>query len=176
MSLLGQPAPDFSDPLGMLAACHGRMLGFCDLLERLPAWIEANGIDDEACAASRRVIRYFSTAGQLHHQDEEEDLFPLLVDDAGLSGLIERLRDEHRTLDSAWQTLAPQLDDLLDRRCKLPVLSAAIDTFCNGYRAHLRIENQQLLPKARTLLDAGQLAALGKCMAARRSENGSTPG
>ena len=48
MSLLSPPAPDFNDPLGLLAACHQRILGFCDLLERLGPWIDANGLDKEA--------------------------------------------------------------------------------------------------------------------------------
>ena len=35
MSLLRPAAPDFSDPLGLLAACHERMLANCALLQRM---------------------------------------------------------------------------------------------------------------------------------------------
>jgi len=28
--------------------------------------------------AAQGILRYFDTAGQLHHQDEEQDLFPAL--------------------------------------------------------------------------------------------------
>lgn len=172
VSLLGQPAPDFSDPLGMLAACHGRMLGFCDLLDRLPAWIGEHGIDEEVHTGCQRVIRYFSTAARLHHQDEEDDLFPLLVGNADMVELITRLRAEHQTLESAWQALERQLDGVLEARHDPQALATTIGQFCTAYRAHIDIENRHLLPKARTLLGTDRLTRLGESMAARRRTDG----
>ena len=51
--------PDFNDPLGVLRACHDRMLVQCDTLEKLPAHIAANGVDDEARSAISKAVKYF---------------------------------------------------------------------------------------------------------------------
>lgn len=172
MSLLGEPAPDFSDPLGMLAACHGRMLGFCDLLERLPAWVADHGIDAEALAGARRVLRYFDGAAPLHHADEEHDLFPMLAGDPAAARLIARLNDEHRQLEGLWQRLAAELRGLSGERGSPATLRAAVTPFCAAYRAHIERENAELLPRARALLTAPALERLGERMAARRSATG----
>ena len=40
-----ESAPDFSDPLGLLKACHQNILVFCDQLEELAQKIESDPID-----------------------------------------------------------------------------------------------------------------------------------
>jgi hemerythrin-like domain-containing protein len=173
LSLLGEPAPGFSDPLAMLRACHGRMLDLCDLLERLPAWIEEHGIDGEADAAIDRVTRYFDTAAPLHHADEEQDLFPLLAGQASLDPVITQLRDEHQDLEAAWLRLSDTLaairsDQRLDPGLNAGRLQQSVDAFTSAYRRHIEIENGQLLPAAESALDQRQLAGLGQRLAARR--------
>ena len=79
-NLLSQEqAPDFSDPLGLLKACHQRMLGFCDLLEKIIEHIKEHGVDADVNQSAQKVHRYFSSAAMFHHMDEEQDLFPLLI-------------------------------------------------------------------------------------------------
>lgn len=175
MSLLSPPAPDFNDPLGLLAACHQRILGFCDLLERLGPWIDANGLDKEALDSARSVMRYFSSAAQLHHDDEELDLFPLLRDDEALNALLNRLQQEHRELERHWAGLAKQLDALLRHDFDGEAYSAAMKPFCAAYRQHIRDENDTLLPRAGEWLSEGQRMALGRSMAARRRSGPSIP-
>ena len=48
--------PDFDDPLGVLRACHERMLSHCDMLQKLPEHVAANGVDEEARSAINRVV------------------------------------------------------------------------------------------------------------------------
>lgn len=171
MSLLGEPAPDFSDPLALLAACHQRMLGLCDLLERLPAWINAHGVDDEAVTGARRVRHYFETAARLHHRDEEQDLFPLLHHDPALARLITELCREHAQLEDMWQPLAERLEQMEQQGSAPTGLEQAIAPFCSAYRRHIERENGELLPRAGTLLSAQQCATLGARMAARRGQD-----
>lgn len=172
MSLLDPPAPDFSDPLGLLAACHQRMLGFCALLERLEPWLESHGVDKEATDSARGVMRYFSTAGELHHQDEELDLFPMLSGDATLRPLVRRLQAEHRELEQLWSALARELDGLLDGRHRQAELHAAVAPFCYAYRRHIRDEENHILPQAKARLSEAQLRTLGASMRARRQSDG----
>ena len=63
--------PGFDDPIGLLRACHEKMLAHCDLLAAL---LDKDTLDDEAREAARNLVRYFSQSAPLHHRDEEEDL------------------------------------------------------------------------------------------------------
>ena len=65
--------PGFDDPIGLLRACHEKMLSHCDLLAAL---LDKDTLDDEAREAARNLVRYFSQSAPLHHRDEEEELFP----------------------------------------------------------------------------------------------------
>lgn len=168
MSLLDNPVPDFSDPLGLLAACHQRMLGFCDLLERLEHWLESHGLDKDASDSAQSVVRYFSSAALLHHEDEELVLFPMLAGDPKLGALIDRLQREHRELEQLWASLARQLDRLLTGTYDQTGLHAAVTPFCSAYRRHIHDENSAVLPQAGRLLSDTQLHALGRSMQARR--------
>ena len=172
MPLLNPAAPNFSDPLGLLAACHERMLGFCDLLERLDPWIEEHGLDQDANDGARSILRYFNTAARLHHEDEELDLFPMLSGDATLRPLVRRLQAEHRELEQLWSALARELDGLLNGRHRQAELHAAVAPFCYAYRRHIRDEENHILPQAKARLSEAQLRTLGASMRARRQSDG----
>jgi hemerythrin-like domain-containing protein len=160
--------PDFDDPLGMLRACHQRMLAQCDTLEKLPAHIAARGVDEEARGAISRIVGYFSTSAVYHHQDEEQDLFPLLNRQSlKLADIVHRLRQDHRELDRLWQQLLPDLRKsaaLADN----PDFAEHVAAFCAAYRAHIDIENRELLNMAQHILSHRQLQDIGKAMARRR--------
>ena len=165
-NFLGETAPDFSDPLALLTACHGRMLGLCELLERLPAHQATHGNDDELSAAANRLLRYFDQAAPLHHQDEEQDLLPLL------GGRLEpeirhRLETEHEEQHALWARLRTDLLAAVDGRAR-PLEAARIHAFVEACRDHIAFEETQVLPLARTALNAEALARLGQAMAARR--------
>ena len=161
-------APDFNDPLGLLRACHGRIEHHCDTLEKLAVHLREHGVDAEARSAAGAIHHYFSTAGQLHHQDEEQDLFPILARQSlKLADQVHRLRRDHQAMDALWQQLAP----LLAR----PAAIADLDTFAAltadfaaAYRDHIRRENDDLLEMARHILSRAELKKLGAQMAARR--------
>ena len=160
--------PDFDDPLAVLRACHDRMLAQCDTLEKLATHIADKGADAEARSAVGKVVNYFSTSAVHHHQDEEQDLFPLLNRQSlKLADLIHRLRTQHEALDAAWQTLLADLKkpfELADN----PDFPAHVDEFCRLYREHIDLENRELLGIARHILSSRQLRDIGDAMAKRR--------
>ncbi len=160
-----QVAPGFDDPLGLLAACHERIAGHCAALTRLAAHVRAHGGDREAREAASRIYHYFAQAGRLHHQDEEQDLVPLVArhDDTVLSANATRLMAEHRVLERAYAPLEALLGALPAGPCELP-----IEPYVGLMRAHMAIENAWLFPRARELLKPQEIAALGRAMAARR--------
>lgn len=147
------PAPGFDDPLAVLAACHGKIQRYSSALAAL-----ARG-DVDAAQVAGDIRRYFDTAGRHHHQDEECDLFPLLVrhgiDGAALAG-------EHQRLDALWAACAPELMQLS------PSARASALAFAALNEQHVAFENEHVLPAAARLLGPDEIALLGERMALRR--------
>lgn len=161
-------APDFSDPLGLLRACHDRILGFCDLTIKLVDHIDADGIDDEAESAARAIVRYFSTAGKLHHQDEEQDVFPKLVQTSlRIANLINSLKQEHASQDELWEKLEPLLESLSDIE-DMDTFRQIASAFVSAQREHVNRENTDLLSIAPHLISDQELKKIGEAMAERR--------
>lgn len=158
----------FGTPLALLAACHERIEAQCATLARLLDYLAARGADVPAQDAAGRVIRYFDSAGRHHHEDEEQDLFPLLrAREPGCAPLLDTLVSEHRDMERLWSRLRAELDALA--RGDAGVLSREnARRFTDAYRAHITREDAILLPLARRLLDEVALARLGDAMAARR--------
>ena len=107
-SLLEPPA-GFDDPLEMLFGCHRRIEKQLATLQRLCEHLDTKGIDAEASAAAEAVLRYFRKAAVDHHEDEEQDVFPLIErrigetdEGARFRELRARLEADHRALESAW--------------------------------------------------------------------------
>ena len=171
-TLNAEPVPDFSDPLGLLAACHRRMLDFCELLGRMPTHIAMYGIDGEVTDAAWRIMHYFDTAAVLHHLDEERDLFPLLAKQTTLAPLIDRLQSQHRELECRWQTLASQLRQIPSGTFEAAAFRDAAERYRDACREHIDREESQLLPAAQACLDSHELRALGHAMAVRRGRVG----
>ncbi|RMG31371.1 MAG: hemerythrin domain-containing protein [Gammaproteobacteria bacterium] len=161
-ALFPTPAPGFDDPLGLLRACHTKMLQHAALLQRLVG-LDPNGRD--FATLRERACRYFDHSAPLHHEDEERDLFPaLLRRNASLATTVRRLQAQHPELERRWQAIRAALHALPPPQD----LSARIEAFVRLLRDHLALEETDLLAPAETLLDAGDLERLGRAMAARR--------
>ena len=91
-SLPGTESPSWDDPLEMLQACHERIEAQLALLARLRTHLAEHGVDQAAQEAIAGIQRYFTLAAPLHHQDEEEDLFPAMVFDKYLRADRQRTR------------------------------------------------------------------------------------
>jgi hemerythrin-like domain-containing protein len=160
----------------MLAACHERIEDKLAVLERLSPHLETKGCDDEAKSAAHAVLRYFDTSGVHHHQDEDQDLFPLLRVRAASQGrpeiaaAIEELEREHETMDAQWRRLRQRLLAITEGEPRLDPEEVA--RFAWLYRRHMDRESAAVLPFAREALEAAERAALGERMAARRNVKG----
>jgi hemerythrin-like domain-containing protein len=162
-------APTFDSPLNMLHACHDRIMDQCATLQKLLQHLPKNGCDTQAQQAAQGVLRYFDTAGQFHHQDEEVDLFPLLraTENADAAELIKRLLDDHQKMDAQWLTLRVQLQAIAEGKSTTLERSLIAD-FSLAYGRHIMLENNQLLPLAAQLLSDQQQREMGINMAKRR--------
>jgi hemerythrin-like domain-containing protein len=168
-SFFRNAAADFDHPLEMLAACHDRIEERCDLLQRLIGHLRERGADSEARQAATNVIRYFDTAGENHHRDEEDDLFPRLAacDPEAAEPLVARLLGEHREMRAAWASLRATLSRVATGESVL-LEGGEVDRFSALYRGHIDLEERELLPLAERSLGPDALAATGEAMARRR--------
>lgn len=167
------PAASTEAPLEMLAACHIRIEHQCNTLQRLAAHLREHGCDEQARQAARNIVRYFDTAAVDHHADEEDDLFPALLESVAgsdpvcIKDLIDRLCHEHRQLEAGWRRLRkPLLAIAAGQETSLP--QNDVDTFVTQYADHLRCEEDELLPMAQRLLGQHHIDQMGRAMRIRR--------
>lgn len=168
-NLIDSPAPDFDHPFEMLAACHDRIEDRIEVLQRLLIHLPVHGADIEARQAAVNVMRYFDTAGEHHHEDEEANLFPALIaaDKERMQELIGRLLAEHERMRASWQRLRVALVRIAEG-ASAELDAALVADFGTLYARHIALEESELLPLAERLLGADQQAVLGAQMAQRR--------
>lgn len=167
------PAASTEAPLEMLAACHIRIQHQCEVLQRLASHLRRHGSDEQARQAAKSIMRYFDTAAVDHHADEEQDLFPALLESVAGSDpvcirqLIDRLCHEHRQLEAGWRKLRKVLVHVAaGEQAELP--QHDVDTFVSQYMSHLDLEENELLPMANRLLGQHHIERIGRAMRDRR--------
>ncbi|MGQ3051175.1 MAG: hemerythrin domain-containing protein [Roseateles sp.] len=160
------PAVGFDQPFEMLAACHDRVRRSLDLLRRLHAHVEQQGVDAQARDAAADVLRYFDRAGPAHHEDEERHVLPRLRA-AGLAGLADRLHAQHLEMARLWALLREPLQQWARGEPAAMPAQALLDHM-QLYEAHLAAEDAQAFPAAQIGLDPATRDAMGEEMAARR--------
>ena len=167
------PADGPEAPLEMLSACHDRMERQCATLRGLVPHLAEHGVDEAARTAAANVMRYFDTSAKHHHADEEEDLFPALIESmAGsdavcLRELTERLKADHRALEMAWQCVRGVLEKVA-RGESVRLGSDDVEALVGQYERHIEREEKELLPMAARLLSEDDLTRIGRAMRERR--------
>ena len=168
------PAAGPEAPLQMLAACHTRVEKQCRTLERLQAHLPTHGSDADAQEAAHAVLRYFNSAAKHHHEDEEQDLFPALLeamagsDAVCIRELTDALEAEHRQLEARWARLRATLQGVAQGQAAT-LVAEEVEGFVSAYRRHILREDTELLPMAERLLGERALADIGQAMRERRS-------
>ena len=167
------PTVGFEAPLEMLSACHGRIEDKCATLRRLQAHLPTHGSDEEARAAAAGLLRYFDLSAIQHHDDEEQDLFPALLesmagsDPVCLRELTVSLSAEHRELEGRWRRIRTVLERVVEGR-SVSLGFDEVEAFASLYARHIQREEQELLPMAARLLGEEELGRVGRAMRERR--------
>ncbi len=175
---IGQPVDHgFDAPLGLLSDCHRRIERFLAVLVAIAdarRGAELSAPDRDAFAAA---LHYFRTAAPRHSADEEESLFPRLrsADDPAAKEALARLdalEADHRVAEDHHDAV----DVIGSRWLRVGTLRAGdarslrehLATLERLYHRHIAVEDRELFPAAARLLNAADLEAVGKEMAARR--------
>lgn len=166
-------APSIDDPIELLLACHEKVRHFSALVPRLRDHLQQTPqeVDAQARDAAKAILRYFSIAAPLHHEDEEADLFPALKQTARGAEVhlaMAELQAEHGQLAQLWQSLTPWLQAISQGQpCDVP---DGVDEFAMRQAAHAAREEAQVYPFAAGL-GSEQIQAIAAAMVRRRIQD-----
>lgn len=165
--------PGFDQPIAVLKHCHDKIRKQLSTLQNLLAHLVQHGNTADAQQAAKAVLQYFNKAAHLHHDDEEQDLMPMLQatatgDDAALlATLVPEILADHQRMDQAWLTLRPELDAIA-AGTGVQLSAHGVRDYVAAYQAHMSKEEGQLAPMAKRLFSAQQMEQLGTAMQRRR--------
>lgn len=169
------PPGDAADaPIRGFSDCH---VGIVQALDDLAALARDQGPVAGRSDRAGRILAFFRDVVVVHHAEEETELFPAVLADAGageersaVEGLVIRLTSEHRHIEHLVEGLTPVLqaievgsDALMD-----PI---AVGTLVDRYRTHAQVEENEFLPVARLILgrNSDHMAALGLALHIRHA-------
>ena len=170
---LPDPAPGFDQPIAVLKHCHDRIRKQLATLEKLLAHLPAHGADQAAREAAAAVLKYFDKAAHVHHDDEEQDLVPMLQavarggDADVLAALVPGILQDHDEMDAMWQGLHEQLSAIAGASAAA-LSDSEVRRFVQRYTAHMEREEANIAPMAKRLFSPAQMAQLGRAMQQRR--------
>jgi pyridoxamine 5'-phosphate oxidase len=146
-------APDFDQPIAVLKHCHGRIRKQLATLEKLLAHLPGTAPTNRRARPRPPCCKYFDKAAHLHHDDEEQDLIPMLravargEDAATLQALAPVILQDHKDMDAMWQDLHEQLSAIADGSASY--LSApTVQRFVQRYQDHMEREESTMAPMA----------------------------
>ncbi|HEU4387161.1 MAG TPA: hemerythrin domain-containing protein [Blastocatellia bacterium] len=173
----GRKEAGFDDPLGLLKDCHRRIEHFLGLLVTVARQASDDSLEPPHREALDVAIRYFEQSAPKHTVDEEESLFPrllqlqdprarsvvsLLQNLAVGHGLAETMHRRVELLVRRWLSNGSLCPD--DRR----LLNQSLANMTDFYKAHIAAEEQQVFPLAAVVLTSTDLRSIGSEMANRR--------
>jgi len=159
-------AVDTDLPLSNFSHCHIGILHHFDHLSEL---LQVMSDVEAAQKIAKEFVDYFHLGMKAHHLEEERELFPAVLSSA-LAGeertfvqqLIEKLTQEHRSLESAWKELEPGLKELIKGHA-YTLDHLHFKLLIKRYKAHASSEETVFLPLAEKILgrNSNHMAALG---------------
>ena len=162
------PATDFSNGLQVLQDYHQDFLARGTQLVALANNIKRNGMTEDLANQCMDMYCHYSHATHLHHKDEEEGLFPLLVEQSSLViGMIERLMMDHEEIEESWNTLSTRLSNPVQITNFDLLLHQTIE-FEKLLREHLTREDEDFSPQIKKVLSTEQIKQAGKKMSELR--------
>jgi hemerythrin-like domain-containing protein len=167
MNQPSKPSDPASDnAVGQFSHAHVGILMQLDRLSTLPALLAPARMAQDT---AQRVVDFFREAVFEHHKDEEEALFPALLESAHageerqrVNTLVDALTAEHRVIEGLWRQLEPELKHVAQGR-SYHINAPVLEDLVSRYQAHAQVEETQLLPLADTILGrhGNHMAALG---------------
>jgi hemerythrin-like domain-containing protein len=156
------------EPLDYILADHVRQRAVCTLLRSFVGAKRAQAED------ARLVLNYLAHDLELHHADEEKDLFPMMrkraLPEDELDKVLDRLAEDHRKGEALITDIMRHLSQPAVNG-EIPLRGPAreaLEAYAAAEHRHLAIENAVLMTMASVRLHRSDLKILGRNMAVRR--------
>jgi hemerythrin-like domain-containing protein len=168
---------DYTTPLGMLSDCHRRIERFLNLLITITESVQGEALSGEQQAALTSALQYFRQSAPKHTLDEEESLFPRLraCENKQVKGALARLDSlhaDHLTADEKHKEVDALSLQWLNEgsltKENIQRLRQLLKELHDIYQQHIGIEDSEIFPLAGKVLNADELARIGREMARRR--------
>ena len=182
---IGQkPSPTFAQPLELLSDCHRRVESFLRALLVVTEQANGGALDARHREALETALRYFREAAPRHTADEEESLFPRMREHGG--ELAREAMDKLAALE-ADHVRARRSHDIVEQlgnewlrngtlsSAEVKELAGHLQELHGIYERHIAVEDNEIFPLARQVLDAGTLKKVGEEMAGRRGQSFDSP-
>lgn len=162
-------------PLQELARLHAQTLRECANLRQLALDLARDGCGGASRRAAQSLLRHFDLDAPQYRIDEEQELFPALLESmAGsdpicLRDLTSAMTAQHRRLDAMWRALRGALAALAAGQ-PASLVSAQVEDFVALSQSHIERERDEVLPMASRLLTDEALAQIGAAMRARHGK------
>lgn len=148
------PRADGGADFEALDATHALIRSHLLRLRALADRLERGDID---AASARReagaIESFFSNTSRQHHRDEEQHVFPALLDstDVDLVAKVRMLQQDHGWIEEDWRVIAPQLRGLADGTIGFDAveLREAVEVFFDLCREHVLLEESIVYPQAK---------------------------
>ncbi len=168
-------APVFArDGFEVLDVCHRQTVFTLGKLAALVSRLANHGPDAQARELAVEIVEHFSTAAREHHEDEEQHVFPKLLNsgDPELVQSVLRLQQDHHWLAQDWMALSPQITAVACGYSgyDLDTLREGAIVFIALSHDHIALEESIVYPQARARLRPADRKAMDQEMAARRRE------
>lgn len=161
-------------PLDVLADWHRRGTALFDAMRQLARRGPASLVDGATRRQADAIVAYFDRSISVHHEDEERDLFPALLesmagsDPVCLREMIAGATDGHRAQAAAWHGVRPAFAALAAGTPATPD-AGLVEAMIGVCEELFRREDEELLPMASRLLgDEARDGILGAMLARRR--------
>ena len=158
------PASD--DAVEQFSHAHVGIVMQLDRLSTLPALLAPARMAQDT---AQRAVDFFRVAVFEHHKEEEEELFPAVLESshAGeerqlVTTLVEALTVEHRLIEALWRQLEPELKQIAKGQ-GFQINAPLLDDLVSRYQLHAQSEEARFLPLAHDILgrNGNHMAALG---------------
>lgn len=162
-------------PISNFNDCHVGIIERLDALGELPELLDAAA---RAHEIAHRSLDFFKVVIFEHHQEEERELFPAVLESAEpgeernrVEAMAQRLTEEHRSLEQLWKSLEKELAQMVAGK-RSDVSVANVQALIASYRAHAAFEEAEFLPLSERILarNSHHMAALGLALHMRHAK------
>ena len=154
-----------ADLIALWHAEHARFARLLEVLEEQLAQFENDG--NPLYGLMLDIVSYLKEQSDRFHHPREDAAFECMVrHDPTLRLPVNRLLQEHRAIAVAGDELTTHLNEVIvENVVERATLESAVALYLSYYRHHLATEENEILPRAASLMTAQDWASVGRAVA-----------